>query len=215
MTREPPSVDPIVGVLLAGGLSRRMGGGDKSLCSLCGVSLLERVVTRFRPQADVLVLNANGNPARFQEFGLPVLADTFPGFVGPLAGVLAGMIWARENCPQARYIATAACDTPFFPRNLVATLGGAVGARMIAVAACRGRVHPTFALWSVELAQPLEAAIAAGRRRLFDWVSEHNGIIVEFEPSLLGGAEIDPFLNINSPDDLGAAEQFLATKHFL
>src|SRR5688500_1549294 len=109
-------------VLLAGGLARRMGGGDKCLVPLGGRTLLERVIERARPQAGRLVLNANGDPVRFAAFGLPVVLDSVPGFAGPLAGILAGMEWAVTHAPEARHVASLATDTPFFPTDLVARL---------------------------------------------------------------------------------------------
>jgi molybdopterin-guanine dinucleotide biosynthesis protein A len=215
VTRDLSRMSPIVGVLLAGGRSRRMGGGDKSLLSLHGAPLLQHVIDRLRPQANVLVLNANGDPARFGQFGLPVASDEIPGFAGPLAGLLAGMNWARKNRPQAHYLVTAPCDTPFFPLNLVAALSEAIinSGQKIAIAAHKGRAHPAFGLWSTELSHPLEAAIVAGRRKLLDWVDEHNGVSVEFAPLILDDAENDPFFNINTPDDLLTAEQILAVRY--
>jgi molybdenum cofactor guanylyltransferase len=205
--------EPIIGVLLAGGLSRRMGGGDKCLRRLGGVTLLDHAVMRLRPQTTALVLNANGDPDRFAGFGVAIIGDTVPGFAGPLAGVLAGMLWTRQTHPHARLIATVACDTPFFPTNMVVGLHDAVRRNRspLAVAASAEREHPTFGLWPVALAEALEASLAAGRRKLLDWVYERNGSIVRFPPATMGGTKIDPFFNINAPDDLALAERlFLA-----
>jgi molybdopterin-guanine dinucleotide biosynthesis protein A len=113
------ALGPIVGVILAGGRAERMGGGDKGLREVGGKAILARVIERVRPQVDVLVLNANGDPARFSAFALPVVTDTMPDFVGPLAGVLAGLDWAAANRPQAHYIVTVPADGPFVPRDLV------------------------------------------------------------------------------------------------
>jgi molybdenum cofactor guanylyltransferase len=108
-----------VGLLLAGGLSRRMSGGDKSLRLLAGRPLLQHVVDRLRPQVDGLVLNAHGDPDRFAGFDLPVVADSIPDFAGPLAGVLAGLDWAAENRPDCSFIVSVATDAPFLPEDLV------------------------------------------------------------------------------------------------
>jgi molybdenum cofactor guanylyltransferase len=211
MERERSYAEPIVGVLLAGGQSRRMGGGDKCLRTLGGVTLLELVSARLQPQTDALVLNANGDLARFHRFGLPVIPDCFPDFAGPLAGILAGMIWTRHNHPHARYIAVTACDTPFFPLNLVATLYNAANTQqsLIAVAASEGRTHPTSGLWSTSLAESLHMAIASERRKLLNLIEEHNGITVSFPPARMEGIQIDPFFNINNPEDLATAESLL------
>jgi molybdenum cofactor guanylyltransferase len=207
--------EPVVGVLLAGGLSRRMGGGDKSLRLLCGAPLLKHVITRLRPQTDAQVLNANGDPARFQEFDIPVTVDATPNFAGPLAGVLTGMIWTRKNYSQARLIATTPCDTPFFPKNLVAKLYNAIsdGEKKIAFAACLGRTHPTFGLWPIDLAQRLDGAIKAGRLRLLDWANEPDAVVVDFPPYTSNNLELDPFFNINYKEDLTTAEHIISTRH--
>jgi len=199
----------IAGIILAGGLSRRMGGGDKALASLAGVPLLGHVVRRLEPQVEALALNANGEPARFAAFALPVVADTVPGFAGPLAGLLAGMEWAvATGCPR---LATAAADTPFFPRDLVARLAGATAGRpgTIAVACCDGRRHPTFALWPLALAAPLRhTLIEEGNRRVVSFIDAHDHVDVDFPPIRLGdGAAVDPFFNVNTPQDLAEAER--------
>lgn len=219
MTPAGSNGGDVVGVVLAGGLSRRMGGGDKGLRLLGGVSLLERTAVRLRLQVGRVVLNANGDPARFASLGLPVAADPYPDFLGPLAGLVAGMAWARRHAPQARCIVTAACDTPFFPHDLVAALCAAQGGERpggerpaVAVAASGGRAHPTFGLWSVALAGALEAALGAGRRKLLDCVREQGGVTVSFPFIRLGGMEMDPFFNINTEEDLALAERFAAAE---
>lgn len=203
---EPPRIG---GVILAGGLARRMGGGDKALKLLAGRPLLSHVIDRLAPQVEALALNANGDPARFAAFGLPVLPDTVPGFVGPLGGVLAGMRWAGER--GITHVASAAADTPFFPRDLVARLGAALSARTpIAMAATqdpeRGlSEHPTFALWPVALADDLEDALTRGNlRKVIVWSSRHGTARVVFD-------EADyPFFNVNTADDLAEAERIAA-----
>jgi molybdopterin-guanine dinucleotide biosynthesis protein A len=197
-----------VGLLLAGGLSRRMGGGDKPLLPLGGRPMLAHVVARARPQVDVLVLNANGDPARFADFGLPVAADVIDGFAGPLAGVLTGMEWARAFRPEADWLATFAADTPFFPRDLVARLHGAV-ARAGADMACArsgGRDHPVFALWPVRLADDLRRAMVEESIRKVDaWTARYGRAVADVPTD-----PFDPFFNANRPEDLAEAERLLA-----
>lgn len=199
----------IAGVILAGGLSRRMGGGDKGLLPLGGRPILGRVIDRLRPQVDRLALNANGDPARFVAFGLPVAADSVEGYAGPLAGVLAGMDWAAEQGVEV--IATAAADTPFFPCDLVARLRAAMAREgtPLAVAmtddAERGHSpHPTFGLWSVRLRDDLRASLAGGLRKVVDWTRPHGCA----EATFAGARE--PFFNVNTPEDLARAEAMLA-----
>jgi molybdenum cofactor guanylyltransferase/molybdopterin-guanine dinucleotide biosynthesis protein MobB len=201
-----------VGVLLAGGLSRRMGGGDKSLRHLGGRPMIAHAVERLRPQVDALILNANGDASRFAFLGLPVVADREADYAGPLAGVLAGMDWAREHAPDARWIVTAACDTPFFPRDLVARLRAAAeeAKAEIALAASKGQGHFVFALWPVALADDLADYLAQGGRKVQDWIAQYAHLHVEFAPAEIGGSEVDPFFNVNTPEDLVFAESLLA-----
>lgn len=197
----------IVGVLLAGGQARRMGGGDKCLRPLGGQPILAHVIERARPQVDALLLNANGDPARFAAFGLPVAADTVAGFAGPLAGVLAGMEWALAHRPDAPWIASIATDTPFFPHDLVRRLCAAVapeGAEL-ACAASGGRSHPVFGLWPVGLAPVLRHALVAERVRKIDaFTARFRLATVDFPIQGL-----DPFFNTNRPEDLRTAEELL------
>jgi molybdopterin-guanine dinucleotide biosynthesis protein A len=201
----------IAGVILAGGLARRMGGGDKALLLLGGEPLLARVIARLRPQVEEIVLNANGDPARFARFGLPVVPDTVKGFAGPLAGVLAGMRWAAAR--GHTHVASAAGDTPFFPADLVARLAEAAGTggQPIAMAATndpeRGlSEHPTFALWPVDLADDLEQALIHGQmRKIIVWSSRHGCARAVFDED--GGF---PFFNVNTPEDMVAAERILS-----
>ena len=200
----------IAGVILAGGLARRMGGGDKALLRLGGETLLARVIARLTPQVGEIVLNANGEPARFAEFGLPVVADTVSGFAGPLAGILAGMRWAAER--GYTHMASAAGDTPFFPADLVTQLANAVqsGGQPIALAATndpeRGlSEHPTFGLWPVDLADNLEESLTVGNmRKIIVWTSRHGCARAVFDE----GAEF-PFFNVNTPEDIVEAERIL------
>lgn len=192
----------IAGVLLAGGLSRRMGGGDKSLRVLGGATILARVIARARPQVAALVLNANGDPARFREFGLPVVSDSIPDFAGPLAGVLAGLDWAAVNVAGATHVASFATDAPFLPTDLVARLADAVkdGRHDLACAASDGRSHPVFGLWPLDLREDLRAALHTGMRKVDQWTARHRLAVVDFpvQPE-------DPFFNANTPEDLERA----------
>jgi molybdopterin-guanine dinucleotide biosynthesis protein A len=199
---------PIVGVILAGGRSRRMLGRDKSLLLLDGKSLLARSIARLAPQVDAVVVSANGQSSQYAPFGAPVVADSVEGFVGPLAGMLAGMAWARNHVPAASSIATVAVDTPFFPRDLVARLAAGAGTRRVAIAASGGRMHPVFALAPVDLAEDLASFLAATESlRVADWLARHNPIDVAFE----AGDGVDPFFNINTPEDLAEAEAVAAS----
>ena len=194
---------PIVGVILAGGLSRRMGA-EKAFVPLAGRPLLAHVVERLGPQVDALVLNANGDPARFAAFGLPVAADPVPGHAGPLAGILAGLLFARANCPAARLVASVAVDTPFFPETLVARLAAASkDGRRIAVAASGGRLHQVFGVFPVALAEDLMSFIArSGSLKVLDWLGRQDAATVDFPAE----SPVGPFFNINTPADLAAAE---------
>ncbi|NNK79701.1 MAG: molybdenum cofactor guanylyltransferase MobA [Litoreibacter sp.] len=195
------------GVILAGGQSRRMGGGDKGLQMLGGQSLLSRVVARLEPQVSEIALNANGDPARFDAFGLPVIADSVEGFAGPLAGVLAGLDWAHER--GHTHIVTAAADTPFFPCDLVPRLLLAAEEAPIVLAATpdpkRGLArHPTFGLWPVRLREDLRASLADGVRKIVQWTDKHGTGIARFEAE-----PFDPFFNVNTPEDMIRAEEIL------
>jgi molybdenum cofactor guanylyltransferase len=198
----------IVGVLLAGGQSRRMGGGDKGLRLLGGVSLLERVIERLRPQVDALVLNANGDPARFAGFGLPMVPDNVPGYPGPLAGVLAGLDWTAEHYPDIPFVVSAATDAPFFPTDLAARLAEQLerAGADLACAASRGRPHPVFGLWPVRLREDLRRAVVEeGIRKVDQWTARHHLVTVSFADD-----PIDPFFNANRPEDLKLAETLLS-----
>lgn len=197
------------GVILAGGLSRRMGGGDKCLLPLGGRPLLTHVVERLQGQVDGMVLNTNSNAAQFSAFGLPVVADSIDDYAGPLAGVLAGMDWAYENGFE-RLISVAA-DTPFFPEQLVIALKAAVESAGTPLSMAmtpdpeRGtNRHPTFGLWDVALREDLRVALQDGVRKVIQWTGEKGCGEVVFD-----GFDFDPFFNVNTPDDLIKAEQLL------
>ncbi|EPX77225.1 molybdenum cofactor guanylyltransferase MobA [Litoreibacter arenae] len=195
------------GVILAGGQSRRMGGGDKGLLVLGGETLLARVIARLEPQVAEVALNANGDVARFEGFGLPVVADSVAEYPGPLAGVLAGMDWAATRGHS--HIVTAAADTPFFPCDLVPRLMLAAENAPIALAATpdpeRGMArHPTFGLWPVDLRDDLRAALADGVRKVVAWTDKHGTAMAEFPAT-----PFDPFFNVNTPEDMARAEALL------
>ena len=188
-----------LGVILAGGLASRMGGGDKALLKLGETTLLDQVIDRLKPQVAGLALNANGDAVRFSRFELPVLADSIDGFVGPLAGVLAGLDWAAGQ--GADTIVTVAADTPFFPCDLVPRLMLAAEGQkipMVLAATPDGR-HPTFGLWPVALRDDLRVALNKGLRKVVQWTDSHGGREAVFE----GGG--DPFFNVNTPEDLEKA----------
>lgn len=201
----------IAGIILAGGQSRRMGGGDKSLLALGGGSVLDHVVARFALQVGPLALSANGDPSRFAQVAFPVLADTVTGFAGPLAGILTGLEWAAAN-RACQSLVTAAGDTPFLPNNLVERLMAAAEERpgSIAVARSGGKQHPTFALWPLSLGAALRRFLVdENNRRVSAFIDRHDFVEVEFPMFAAGGHEIDPFFNINTPDDLAEAEWLL------
>jgi len=196
-----------LGVILAGGQATRMGGGDKGLRLLGGQSLLARVEARLAPQVADIALNANGDPARFADMGMPVIADSLDGFNGPLAGVLAGLDWAAAQ--GAETIVTAAADTPFFPCDLVPQLllasEGMTHPLVLAATpdAKRGRArHPTFGLWPVALRDDLRAALGGGLRKVVLWTQQHGGREALFPQEAA-------FFNVNTPEDLAQAETML------
>lgn len=188
-------------VILAGGQARRMGGGDKALLTLAGRPLLSHVLDRIEPQVAGLCLNANGEADRFARFGVPVVADSVEGFVGPLAGVLAGLDWAAQRGHD--HVVSVAADTPFFPPDLVPYLMMGLDDGPICLAVTGGHVHPTFGVWPVALRDDLRAALNGGTRRVLDWTEKHGATTVAFPAT-----DPDPFFNINTPDDLALAETY-------
>jgi len=207
-------IDPlaVTGVVLAGGQSRRMGGGDKGLLELAGKPMLGHVIDRLSPQVGRVAINANGEPSRFAPFELPIVADTVSGFVGPLAGVLAGMRWSAGNASAARWIVTVAGDAPMLPLDLVSRLAGAVAVRKSAIALARsaGEVHPVIGLWPVALADDLETALEAGVRKVLHWTDRHGTVEVDFPMTRIGRIEVDPFFNANTPQELDSLRAMLA-----
>ncbi len=213
ITKTGKAGAPVAGVILAGGQAQRMGGGDKTLKSLDGRPMLRIIIERLRPQVDGLALNANGDPARFDEFGLPVVADTIEGHAGPLAGILAGMRWAQQAMPEARFLVSVAGDTPFFPQDLVARLAEGCGPdeTTIAMAASAGGVHPVFGFWPIALADDLEVFLTAGEsRKILTFADQYFRLNVPFEHLTAGDEEVDPFFNINTPEDADHANEVVA-----
>jgi len=197
-------VTEVAGVILAGGQATRMGGGDKGLLRVRDLRLIDHVIARLAPQCARLAINANGDPARFAEFALPVLPDSLPEYPGPLAGVLAGLDWAAAEGVDA--IVTAAADTPFFPHDLVARLRAAAGPDGLALAGSRdaaGKLwrHPTFGLWPVALREDLRDALKGGLRKIVLWTDAHQAGLAEFPTG-----PFDPFFNVNTPEDVARAE---------
>jgi molybdopterin-guanine dinucleotide biosynthesis protein A len=198
------TIENTLGVILAGGLARRMGGGDKPMREINGRTILDHVVTRLAPQCAALILNANGDPARFAAFDLPVVADTLADNPGPLAGVLAALDWAAENRPRVEWVVSAAGDCPFLPRDLVARLHEACAREeaALAVAASGGRTHPVIGLWKVALRGDLRHALVDEDLRKIDrWTARYPLATVEWP-----AAPVDPFFNANTVEDLSQAE---------
>jgi len=198
-------IPPTPGVLLAGGLARRMGGGDKPMRQIAGRTILERVIARLEPQCDGLILNANGDPARFASFGLPVIADTVKDFPGPLAGILAALDWVVANRPGVEFVLSAATDCPFLPRDLVERLHRTRAEQnaQLAVAASEGQSHPVIGLWSVALRDELRHALVVEDIRKIDrWTARYRLATVTWPAEPL-----DPFFNANTMDDIAAAER--------
>ncbi|HEY4204566.1 MAG TPA: molybdenum cofactor guanylyltransferase MobA [Xanthobacteraceae bacterium] len=200
--------EPTPGLLLAGGLARRMGGGDKPMKTIGGRTILDRVIARIALQCDGLILNANGDPQRFAAFGLPVVADSVKDFPGPLAGILAGLDWIAAHRPGVTWMLSTAADCPFLPRDLVTRLHRARIERdsRIAIAASGGQTHPVIGLWSVTLRDDLRHTLevenfhAVGR-----WTARYDPAIVSWPTEPL-----DPFFNANTADDIAEAERLAA-----
>ena len=199
----------VVGIVLAGGLSTRMGGRDKCLLNLGGKTLLQRAVDKLAPQVDALAINTNSDGAAYRSVGVPVVPDSFEGFAGPLAGVLAGMEWAQSQ--GAGHVVTVAADTPFFPDDLVVKMQQALAMQSgrIVIAETPGEDakffnHPTFGLWPVALQDDLRDALGHGVRKVVQWVAPHGMVRATFSTD-----PFDPFFNVNRPADFEKAQQFL------
>ncbi len=194
------------GILLAGGRATRMGGGDKVLQRLGGIPLVARVIAILQPQCDALIVSANGKVARFAEFGLPVVADEIEDYAGPLAGVLAGLDFLAARQPQAAFAVSVSSDTPFLPADLVARLHAARAAAGADIVCARsgGIIHPVIALWPLGIRPALRQALAENLRKVDRFLSRYAVAYADWPV-----VPADPFFNINTPDDLAAAERIL------
>jgi molybdenum cofactor guanylyltransferase len=202
------ATEPVLGVLLAGGLARRMGGGDKPMRQIGGRTILARVIARLEPQCDGLILNANGDPARFAGFDLPVIADTVENFPGPLAGILAALDWASVHRPEVAWVLSAAADCPFLPRDLVARLHQVRAEQdaELAVAASDGQSHPVIGLWNISLRDELRhALVVEDIRKVERFTGRYRLATVTWPVETL-----DPFFNANTTDDIAVAEELAA-----
>jgi molybdenum cofactor guanylyltransferase len=196
------------GLVLAGGLARRMGGGDKALIKIGNETILERTLARLTPQVSGVVLNANGDPARFSSFGLPLVADSVPDFAGPLAGILAGLDWVAANKPDTRWLVSVPGDCPFLPRDLVMKLHEARERedKSLACAHSGDWRHPVVGLWQVALREDLRHAVTVeDLRKIEVWTARHGVALADWptEP-------VDPFFNVNTPEDVAKATALAA-----
>jgi molybdopterin-guanine dinucleotide biosynthesis protein A len=199
---------PTLGLVLAGGLARRMGGGDKARIRIGSTTILQRVLARLAPQCRHVIINANGDATRFADTGLPVVADSVPDFAGPLAGILAGLDWAAANLPDIQWLASVPGDCPFLPRDLVARLHEARNDAGTPLACARSGEwrHPVVGLWPVALREDLRRALVdEGLHKIELWTARHGIGIAEWP-----AAPVDPFFNVNTPDDVAQAEAVVA-----
>jgi molybdopterin-guanine dinucleotide biosynthesis protein A len=199
-----PHHPPTLGVILAGGQARRMGGGDKGLRSLGGRSIMARLRGRIEPQVRSIILNANGDPGRFADLGLVVVPDDIAGQPGPLAGILAALDHA-STVADVDWLVSVPCDAPFVPPDLVVRLHAARGTAQGAVAVSAGRRHPTVALWPISSRATLRRALVDDAVRRVDAVVARLGLAEVEWPA----EPFDPFVNVNHPEDVAAAEAIL------
>ena len=203
-TTEPASEPATCALILAGGLARRMGGGDKTLIRIGEKTILERAIARLRSQCAGLLINANGDVSRFARFGFPVVADDITGFAGPLAGILAGLDWMAANAPAIEWVVSVPGDCPFLPRDLVVRLHEARLASELPLACARSGEwrHPVVGLWPVALRHDLRRALGGGLRKIEAWTQTH-GVALAAWPA----EPVDPFFNVNTPEDAAEAER--------
>ena len=204
MTTEVPTL----GLVLAGGQARRMGGGDKASLKVGGKTILERVLARLKPHCSPVILNANGDPARFSRYGLAVVADSVPDFAGPLAGILAGLDWAAKHASEIEWLASVPGDCPFLPKDLVPRLHAARIAEKKPLACARSGEwrHPVVGLWPVALRDDLRRGLTVeGLHKIEAWTGRH-GVALAAWPD----QPVDPFFNVNTPEDLAKAEEIAA-----
>ncbi|HXW24526.1 MAG TPA: molybdenum cofactor guanylyltransferase MobA [Xanthobacteraceae bacterium] len=201
------------GLVLAGGLARRMGGGDKAMIRIGRETILERALDRLAPQCAGVIINANGDPARFARFGLPVVADEVAGFAGPLAGILAGLDWLNAHAPAVPWLASVPGDCPFLPRDLVARLHAARAAGGVPLACAKSGDwrHPVVGLWPVGLRDDLRRALVEeGLRKIELWTARHGVGLADWPAT-----PVDPFFNVNTPEDAAQAQHFAAVEEQL
>ena len=204
------TIPPTLGLILAGGLARRMGGGDKARLRVGGQTILQRVLACLGPQCDRVIINANGDPARFADAGVPVVADTIPDFAGPLAGILAGLDWATAHAPQCDWVLSVPGDCPFLPKDLAARLHEARAAAGTSLACARSGDwrHPVVALWPIALREDLRRALVdEGLRKIEIWTARHGVALADWP-----AAPIDPFFNVNTPEDAARAAALAAQR---
>jgi molybdenum cofactor guanylyltransferase len=197
-----------LGLVLAGGLARRMGGGDKARIRIGGKTILARVLTRLTPQCDAVILNANGDPSRFVDTGLPVVPDSVPDFAGPLAGILAGLDWAAAHAPHLTDVVSVPGDCPFLPADLVARLDAARAASGLPLACARSGDwrHPVLGLWPVALRTDLRKALVDEQlRKIEAWTARYGVAIADWPVR-----PVDPFFNVNTPEDAAQAQRMAA-----
>jgi molybdopterin-guanine dinucleotide biosynthesis protein A len=204
------SAEAVIGLLLAGGRSSRMGGGDKCLRLLDGKPIIARIIERLKPQVCGILINANGDSSRFASYGLPVVADRIAGFSGPLAGIHAGLGWIKANCPATTHAVTVATDTPFFPLDLARRFldEQRQGAPLLVARSDEG-VHPVIGLWPVTLASAIEDFLKGDKRKVGRFAEEQGAVEVYFSKIDIGGVLMDPFFNINEPEELAKADILL------
>jgi molybdenum cofactor guanylyltransferase len=202
------TASPTLGLVLAGGLARRMGGGDKARIKIGGASILQRVLARLAPQCGRVIVNANGDATRFADTGLPVVADSVPDFAGPLAGILAGLDWAAQNAPAIEWLVSVPGDCPFLPKDLVTRLHQARVTSNVPLACARSGEwrHPVVGLWPVGLREDLRRALVGENLHKIELWTVRHGIAIAEWPA----APFDPFFNVNTPEDAARAETIAA-----
>jgi molybdopterin-guanine dinucleotide biosynthesis protein A len=202
------NIPPTLGLVLAGGLARRMGGGDKARIRIGGATILQRVLACVKPQCTGVIINANGDQARFADTDLPVVPDSVPDFAGPLAGILAGLDWVAAHAPHIEWLLSVPGDCPFLPQDLLERLHAARVAADTPLACARSGEwrHPVVALWNVALREDLRRALTEeGLHKIEIWTARHGIAIADWpaEP-------VDPFFNVNTPEDVAHAEKLAA-----
>jgi molybdopterin-guanine dinucleotide biosynthesis protein A len=193
-----------LGLVLAGGQARRMGGGDKARITIGGVTILQRVLACLKPQCSHLIINANGDPLRFTDTNFPVVADSVPDFAGPLAGILAGLDWTAANAPQTEWLLSVPGDCPFLPKDLAARLHDAREAANVPLACARSGEwrHPVVGLWPVRLRDDLRHALVDEHLHKIElWTARHGIALADWPDT-----PVDPFFNVNTPEDAARAE---------